>query len=44
MSPLSSSKGMFYMENKLDAKKNDKATTSMECIAFEELDTTIKIK
>lgn len=37
---------MMYMEmeNKLDAKKKDKATTSMECIAFEELDTTIKIK
>src|SRR5690554_158308 len=37
---------MMYMEieNKLDAKKEEKVITSMECIAFEESDTTIKIR
>ena len=37
---------MMYMEmeNKLDAKNKDKALTSMECIAFEESDSTIKIR
>lgn len=37
---------MMYMEmnNKLDVKKNDKSLTSMECIEFEESDSTIKIR
>lgn len=37
---------MMYMEmeNKLDAKKNDKSLTSMECIEFVESNSTIKIR
>jgi hypothetical protein len=37
---------MMYMEmnNKLDVKKNDKSSTSMECIEFEKSDSTIKIR